>query len=390
VGIAIARNHLRFGACGREHVGVMTEPFPHPLLDLPLVRAARLAEIEDRAAALLHCSSDTVVFGAEAVLPLEAVTASLGGPGRKWLNVVTSGYGRVFGALLRARGSTVHDLIAPNDRPIRADQVAAELERFPGVNALAVVHAESLTGIVNPLPEIIALAREHGALTVVDAVASAGAEPLEIDSMGIDVCVVGPQKGWGGPVGVSVVTVSERAWESMRTNPSTARQSVLSLLDIKQRWLAPGRSRVIGTPPPLEIAALEAAIDRLEGEGIGAVVARHQRTAAAVRAAVRALGLSTWAAQETDACAVATPLRAPDGVAVDALVALVSECYGIDLTPGLGDLAGLTVRIDHMGSQASFAYAAAAIAALGAGLRDLGAEVDVQAGAVAVAAAVGV
>jgi aspartate aminotransferase-like enzyme len=176
----------------------------------------------------------------------------------------------------------------------------------------------------------------------------------------------------------------------MRTNPSTARQSVLSLLDIKERWLAPGRSRVIGTPPPLEIAALEAAIDRLEGEGIGAVVARHQRTAAAVRAAVRALGLSTWAAQETDACAVATPLRAPDGVAVDALVALVSECYGIDLTPGLGDLAGLTVRIDHMGSQASFAYAAAAIAALGAGLRDLGAEVDVQAGAVAVVAAVGV
>jgi aspartate aminotransferase-like enzyme len=358
----------------------MTEPFRHPLLDLPLVRAARLAEIEDRAAALLRCSHDTLVIGAEAVLPLEAATASLGGPGREWLNVVTSGYGRVFGGLLRARGSTVHDLIAPSDRPIRATEVTAELERFPGVNALAVVHAESLTGIVNPLPEIMALARERGALTVVDAVASAGAEPLDINSLGIDVCVVGPQKGWGGPVGVSLLTVSERAWESMRTNPSTARHSVLSLLDIKERWVTPGRSRVIGTPPPLEIAALEAAIDRLEREGIDAVVARHQRTAAAVRAAVRALGLSTWAAEETDACAVATPLRAPDGIAVDALVALVSESYGIDLTPGIGELSGVTVRIDHMGSQASFAYAAAAIAALGRGLQDLGAEVDVRAG----------
>ena len=201
----------------------MAALFPHPLLDLPLVRAARVAEIEDRAAALLHCSSDTLLIGAEAVLPLEAVTASLGGPGREWLNVVTSGYGHVFGALLRARGSTVHDLIAPNDKPIRAEQVATELEQLPGVNALAVVHAESLTGIVNPLPEIMALAREHGALTVVDAVASAGAEPLDVDSLGIDVCVIGPQKGWGGPAGVSLLTVSERAWESMRTNPSTAR-----------------------------------------------------------------------------------------------------------------------------------------------------------------------
>jgi aspartate aminotransferase-like enzyme len=368
---------------------VPTEPFHHPLLDLPLVRAARVAEIEDRAAALLNCSADTFLVSAEAVLPLEAVTASLGGPGREWLNVVTSGYGRVFGGLLRARGSSVHDLTAPNDRPIRVDEVAAELERFPGINALAVVHAESLTGIVNPLSEIMALAREHGALTVVDAVASAGAEPLNVDPLGIDVCVVGPQKGWGGPVGISVVTVSERAWDSMRTNPSTARQSVLSLLDIKERWLTPGRSRVIGTPPPLEIAALEAAIERLEREGMEAVVTRHQNVAASVRTAVRALGLSTWAAQEADACAVATPLRAPDGIDVDALVALVSESYGIDLTPGIGDLRGLTVRIDHMGAQASFAYAASAVAALGAGLRDLGADIDVQAGAGAVAAAVG-
>ena len=364
----------------------MTVPFAHPLLDLPLVRAARLAEIEDRAGALLHCSSDTLLIGAEAVLPLEAVTASLGGPRREWLNVVTSGYGHVFGGLLRARGSTVHDLIAPNDEPIRAEQVGAELQRLPGVNGLAVVHAESLTGIVNPLAEILELAHEHHALTVVDAVASAGAEPLDVDSLGIDVCVVGPQKGWGGPVGVSLLTVSERAWESMRTNPATARQSVLSLLDIKERWVAPGRSRVIGTPPPLEVAALEAAIERLEREGIGAVVARHQRTAAAVRGAVRALGLSTWAAHEADACAVATPLRVPEGVPVEALVELTSRRYGIDLTPGLGDLSGLTVRIDHMGAQASFAYATAAVAALGCGLQDLGADVDVGAALAAVAA----
>lgn len=357
----------------------ITELFRHPLLDLPLVRAAQLVSIEDRAAALLNSSSDVLFVGAEAVQPLEAVTASLGGPGVEWLNVVTSGYGRVFGNLLRSRGAVVHDLIAPDDRPIRFEEVETALSEWPEVGAVAVVHAESLTGIVNPLAEIAAYAHKQGALVVVDAVASAGAEPLDIDALGIDVCVIGPQKGWGGPSGASLVTVSDKAWDAMRANSGAPRNSVLSLLDVKERWIDAGRGRPAGTPPSLEVAALDAAISRLEAEGMEDVVARHLKIAIAVRAALRALGLSLWVADERDACSVATPVRLPEGVSGDALIELVAVRYGVDLTPGTGPLKGRAVRIDHMGAQASFRYATAAVAALGCGLRDLGADVDLAA-----------
>jgi aspartate aminotransferase-like enzyme len=358
---------------------------PHPLLDLPLITPAKLAALEDRAASILRTRADVIVLGAEAELPLEAVTASLGGSSLVWLNVITSPYGRTFGEMLRTRGATVHELAPPSDRPVRTDEVASALADHPEITALAIVHAEALTGIVNPLAEVLALAAGRGVLTVVDAVASAGAEPLDVDELGIDVCVVGPQKGWGGPAGVSVVSVSDRAWAAMRDNPIAVRRSVLSLLDVKDGWIDRGRTRVRGTPPPLELAALGAAFTRLEREGMERVLERHRGAASAARAGVQALGLSLWVADERDACAIATPLRLPEDVDADSLVDVLVTEYGIDVVPGTGELAGIAMRLNHMGSQASFAYVAAAVMALGTALSELGAEVDVAAGAKAVA-----
>lgn len=343
------------------------------------VTAARLASIEDRAAAILAASGTTLLVGAEAELTLEAVTAGLGGPTFEWLNVVTSPYGRQFGSLLRARGSRVHELTPPSDRPVRAAEVAAALERHPGVQALALVHAESLTGVLNPLAEVLELAADRDLVTVVDAVASAGAEPLEVDTLGIDVCVVGPQKGWDGPAGVSIVTVSDRAWSAIEHNPNAVRGSILSLLDIRDQWVLGGRRRVRGTPPPLEIAAIEDALARLAAEGIERVTARHQRVATATRAGVRGLGLTLWIADERDACSVATVVKMPAGISSEMVVDIAESTYGVMLTPGSGELAGVALRIDHMGSNASFPYVSSAVAAVGAALGELGFAADVAA-----------
>jgi aspartate aminotransferase-like enzyme len=358
---------------------------PHPLLDVPLVTAPELARLEDRAAALLGTQNDTVVLGAEAVLPLEAITASLGGPALEWLNVVTSPYGRVFGDLLRSRGTQVHDVITPNNRPVRVEEIETALARWPAINAMAIVHAESLIGIVNPLEEALALAAGRGILTVVDAVASAGAEPLEVDALEIDMCVVGPQKGWGGPPGASVLSVSARAWDRVMANSAASRGSVLSLADIKERWIDAGRSRVLGTPPPLELTALGMAMARLEDEGIGAVIARHRTAAAATRAGLGALGLELWVGDERDACAVATPVRLPAGTDTSTVLARVRDQARLELTPGTGELADIAVRIDHMGARACLPFVSAAVTALGVALNGLGAEVDVGGGLAAVA-----
>ena len=92
------------------------------------------------------------------------------------------------------------------------EAVQAALAEPPRVDLVAVVHAETSSGILNPLPEIAALAKAHGALLVVDAVASFGGHALDVDALGIDICVTGPQKAMGGPAGLAIASISGRAW----------------------------------------------------------------------------------------------------------------------------------------------------------------------------------
>ena len=82
----------------------------------------------------------------------------------------------------------------------------------PAINLVALVHAESASGILNPLARDRATRRARGALVVVDAVASFGGHALDVDALGIDIAVIGPQKALGGSSGVSAISVSQRAW----------------------------------------------------------------------------------------------------------------------------------------------------------------------------------
>ena len=185
------------------------------------------------------------------------------------------------------------------------------------------MHAEAATGNTNPVAEIGEVVRAHGALFMLDAVASVGAEPLLPDAWGVDLCVIGAQKAMGGPAGVSAVSVSERAWERMAANPEAPRRSYLSLLDWKERWIDGGRKALLHAPAQLEMLALEACLERIEAEGLEAVMARHAAAAAATRAGAVALGggLEPYVHEAKDAAPVATTLRAPAGVDAAGLVA---------------------------------------------------------------------
>ncbi|WP_026910004.1 pyridoxal-phosphate-dependent aminotransferase family protein [Patulibacter minatonensis] len=415
----------------------MTGPIPNAaLLDPPPMTPARFASIERDVARMLGTARDVVLLQAEAILALEAVARGLGVAGTTCLNVITGPYGAHFGEWLAAGGAEVVDLEIPLERAVRADEVAAVLERRPEIAVLSLVHAEVATGTVNPLAEIAAVAREHDVLTVVDAVASVGGHDLPIDELGLDVVMLGPQKALGGPAGISMVTVSDRAWAALAapggaspgpgearapaggpsgstapapasstpTAPASAsssstapapvstglapwRGSILSLLDWKERWIDAGRSAIPGTPAVLELLALEAGCARVLAEGVGAGIARHARISAACRAGVRALGVEPWVASDGEACALTTAVRLPAGVDRAALADRARDAYGVALTPGGGTLRDVMVRIDHMGPAAEPRTALAGVAALGGALADLGVQVDVGAGVAATVAA---
>lgn len=217
----------------------------------------------------------------EALLPLEGCIRGGARPGSTALNVVTGPYGQTFGNWLRDAGATVVDLEVPFHAAVNAQDVERALSGHPEIDFVSLVHAEAATGNTNPVAEIGEVVRAHGALFMVDAVASVAAEPLLVDAWGVDLCVIGAQKAMGGPAGVSAVSVSERAWRRLADNPAAPRRSYLSLLDWKERWLDAGRRALPHAPAQLEMLALEACLERIEEAGLGTVIARHRAAAAA-------------------------------------------------------------------------------------------------------------
>ncbi|WP_432138269.1 MULTISPECIES: pyridoxal-phosphate-dependent aminotransferase family protein [unclassified Streptomyces] len=352
----------------------------HPFLDPAPLDAARFASIEDRVARLLGTRQDVLITQGEALLPLEGAIRAAAGPGTTALNVITGPYGQTFGHWLRDCGATVIDLAVPFHTAVKAAQVRQAFAEHPEIDFVSLVHAEAATGNTNPAAEIGSVAREHGALLYLDAVASVGAEPVEPDAWGVDLCVIGAQKALGGPAGVSAVSVSERAWARMAANPHAPRRSYLSLLDWKERWIDRGRAVLPHAPAQWEMLALEACLERVERAGLAAVTARHASAAAATRAGAVALGggLEPYVREAAEAAPVATTLRAPAGAPAAELVArALAADPALPVAAGGGALAEEMVRVNHYGPDATPGAVRAALTALGAALAERGRDVDV-------------
>jgi aspartate aminotransferase-like enzyme len=361
----------------------MNKSSPSPLLDLPPYPAENYAGLADRIGALLRTRNDVLPIQGEAILALEAVATSVASPEISALNIATSPYGVLFGEWLRRGGANVTDLAAEPAKPIAIGAFAAALHAAPDVNLVSLVHAESASGILNPLPEIARLANARGATIILDAVASFGGHHLDIDALGIDVAVVGPQKALGGSSGLSAVAVGERAWRLI-DRPDAPVQSTLSLMDLKRNWLDKGRGVPPGMPSALEFFALEAALDRVEAEGLPSLVARHRRAGVATRDAVRALGLSTWVEDECSSDLV-TAAELPDGIAaVDLLRHVASD--DADLSLGVGPGAEHLLRLNHTGRRARREAVLANTTALANALRSLGIEAELDPAKAAIAA----
>jgi aspartate aminotransferase-like enzyme len=354
----------------------------HPIDAQTYARAERLL------ARLLDTTHDVLLLQGEAVLVLEAAARGLGGPGVRALNLVSGPYGQALGEWLAAGGAEVEHLGVEFDRALDADAVSAALAHKQ-FDVVSVVHAEAATGVVNPLQKIAAAAHESGALVLVDAVASVGAEPLPIDDWDLDLVMIGPQKTLAGPNGVCALIASERGWSQIAANPAAPRDSILSLLDWKQRWIDAGRKRVPAYVHEHEMRALIAALDDLGGDvGLRRVVERHRRAGTATRAGARTLGLDLWVADDADAASVVTLVRPPAGVAVAQLAEAASRYLG-ERERGLvasapGPLADAALRINHTGAASEPAAVIVALTALAGALHGLGRAPDLD---VALAAA---
>lgn len=350
---------------------------------MPPIDAATYAWTERRLATLLDTTQSPLLLQGEAILVLEAAARGLGGPGVKALNLVSGPYGEAIGNWLAVGGAEVEHVSVEFDRALDPSAVRTVLAGG-GFDIVSVVHAEAATGVVNPLAEIAEAVHEAGAVLMVDAVASVGAEPLPIDELGLDLVMIGPQKAMAGPAGVCALIANERSWARIAANPAAPRDSILSLLDWKQRWIDGGRRQIPGYAYEHEMRALIAALDALDGDiGLERLIDRHQRARAGTRAGAGALGLEPWVADEQHAAAVVTLLRPPAGVSVQTLADATAPYLGERnrglVTPAPGPLAVRALRVNHTGAAANPECVIAAITALSSGLRRLGLSSDLNA-----------
>jgi pyridoxamine--pyruvate transaminase len=337
----------------------------------------RFRATQRKVAQIFRTEGDVVLMQGEAVLGLEAAALGIVTPATTCLNLVSGVYSKWFGERLRRLGATVVEHEVPFNSAVDPADVEALLVAHPQVSVVAVVHCETPSGTLNPIREIGPLARAHGAMVICDVVSSLGGSDVRVDEWGLDFCVSGPQKCLASTPGLSLVAVSDRAWEAMHANPAAPRRSYLSLLDWQTAWEHEGRFPY--TPSVTDVLGLEAACDEVLEEGLEAVIARHENAARAARAGLRAGGVEPWAASEEVAASCVTSITVPDGIDEAELRMLVRNRYGVVISGAQGELVGKVVRIGHMGIASTSLYPLVGVSAVVQALGDLGAAVDVGA-----------
>lgn len=308
---------------------------------------------------------------------MEAAFANVVEPGDTVL-VPTNGYfGSRMESMARRAGGTVVHVDAPWGRPLDPDDVRTALaEHRPAV--FGFVHAETSTGVLQPeVAELTAMAHEHGAVVILDAVTSLGGVELRVDEWNVDVVYSGAQKCLSCPPGASPLTLTDALFERIRERPEPARSWYLDVGLLEGYW---GSERSYHhTAPITNVYALREALRLVAEEGIEERWARHRAVAGGLKAGVQAMGLEmladdAWWLPSLNAVTV------PVGADAKRVTRRLLVEHGIEIAGGLGDLAGRIFRIGCMGYACKPWNVLRLIAALGEALRLEGADVDVAAG----------
>jgi alanine-glyoxylate transaminase/serine-glyoxylate transaminase/serine-pyruvate transaminase len=226
----------------------------------------------------------------------------------------------------------------------------AEAIRAERPKVAAVVHADTSTGIHQPIPEIGAAARETGALFVIDCVTSLAGLPVTIDEWGVDAAYSGSQKCLSCPPGLSPVTFSARAMAAVRARRAPLPTFNLDVRPLAEYWC--GSRAYHHTAPVSMNFALYEALRIVFEEGLEQRFARHRRVHEMLVAGLDELGL-TLSANPAHRLPMLNAIHIPDGVDDAAVRQTLLDDHGIEIGFGLGPLAGKIWRVGLMGASAT-------------------------------------
>jgi alanine-glyoxylate transaminase/serine-glyoxylate transaminase/serine-pyruvate transaminase len=290
---------------------------------------------------------------------METAIANLVEPGKKVLVAVSGYFGLRLAEIARRYGAEVQTVECEWGRAIDPSEVQQALAAFHADIVMA-VHAETSTGVRNPVREIAALAHERGALVVADCVTSLGGQDVNMSAWGVDVAYSGAQKCLGAPSGLAPVAFAPSALGKL----VACRSFYFDLGLLEDYW--GGRKYHHTICSPLVFAFHEALV-AIEDEGLEARWARHANVHQAFARGVEHLGLS-FLVPEAERLMTLNTVRVPEGVNEAEVRTRLRERFSIEIGAGMGPLAGKIWRIGLMGASASEAHVHTLVGALRAAL----------------------
>lgn len=300
-------------------------------------------------AAMQTSNALTIPISAPGSAGMEACFANLVEPG----DTVVVCINGVFGGRMRENalrmGANVVTVEDDFGQPVDPNKVEAALRANPGAKLLAFVHAETSTGVRSDAKTLCALARAHGALSIVDAVTSLGGIELAVDAWGIDALYSGSQKCLSAPPGLSPLSFSDAAVTALKQRKHKVQSWFLDLGLVMNYWAGDGGRSYHHTAPVNMLYALHEALRLLALEGLPQAWARHQQNHLLLAAGLQQLGLeflvdAHWRLPQLNT------INVPEGIDEAAVRRALLNEHSIEIGTGLGPLAGKVWRIGLMGA----------------------------------------
>ncbi|MBE9112568.1 alanine--glyoxylate aminotransferase family protein [Nodosilinea sp. LEGE 07298] len=306
--------------------------------------SAIMGEVTENLKWLHQTQNDVLVLAASGTGAMEAGMINFLSAGDKVLVGNNGKFGERWGEVARAYGLDTHEITAEWGKPLNPDDFKAALEADTAkdIKAVIITHSETSTGVLNDLETINRHVKAHGALIIVDAVTSLGACSVPVDAWGLDVVASGSQKGYMIPPGLAFVSVSAKAWEAYETATLPK-----YYLDLKPYSKGAAKNTTPFTPPVNMFFALQAALQMMQKEGLEAIFARHDRQKRATRAAMAALNLPLFGADDCASPAITAVM--PQGVEAEQIRSTMKKQFDIVLAGGQDHLKGKIFRIGHLG-----------------------------------------
>lgn len=313
----------------------------------------------------MHTENRALILGGEGILGLEAACASLTEPGDRVLVIDNGIFGRGFGDFVKIYQGQPVLYTTDYHNPVDLAALESYLEKDHDFKYATVVHCDTPSGVLNDVEAISCLLDRYGILTVADSVAGMFGEPLDLSRSKIDILCGGSQKALSAPPGLTMLWVSDRAFQVMeqrKTPIASFYANILTFKNYYEDFFFPY------TMPISDINGLRVALENYLADTT--IHERHRVIAAACRKALTAGGIKLYL--DSGWSNTVTVLEVPEGITDAQLLHGMEDNYGIMISGCFDVLAGKVVRIGHMGENAYPEKVADTLAALQGTLEKLG------------------